>query len=178
MLLVGIPMMIVSMVLFATKSGISVLDVVDKFINNTIALNALVMLVLIVWVLRRFNELQIHLNAVSTLWVGTWWKVCISVITPLALLWMILTEFGDLIVNGYGGYPGWFVGVFGWGCLVVCAIGGIIMSVVRWSDRILQLHGPMFTPETMPEYQTQSYKRHLAKVGADPADHINEEKDS
>lgn len=168
-LIVGIPMAVISMVLFATKSGISVLDVVDKFINNTIALNALIMLIIVVWVLRRLNEMQVHLNAVSTLWVGTWWKICIAIITPVALLWMILMEFGDLIANGYGDYPGWFVGVFGWGCLAVCALGAIIFSTVRWSDRIRQLDGPMFTPETMPEYQTLSYKRHLAKKAATPA---------
>lgn len=162
-LLTGIPMTVISLLLFATKSGISVLDVVDKFINNTIALNALVMLVLLAWVLRRLKEMQTHLNAVSTLWVGTWWRICISVVTPLALLWMIVSEFGELIINGYGTYPTWFVAIFGWGCPVACAIVATVLTVLRWSDRILKFDGPMFTPETLPEYQTLSYRRHLDK---------------
>lgn len=162
-LITGIPMAIISIVLFATTSGVNVLSVVDKFINNAIALNALVTLILISWVYRRVEELHKHLISVSSLPVGKWWNACISIITPVALVWMLFVEFSTIIRDGYEDHPTWFLVAFGWGSMIFALVFAIILALCPWSDRIVHLDGPVFTPELTTEYQHPYYREWLAK---------------
>jgi len=162
-LITGIPMAIISVVLFATTSGVNVLSVVDKFINNGIALNALVTLILIAWVYRRVEELHKHLISVSSLPVGKWWNVCISIITPVALAWMLFVEFSTIIRHGYDNYPTWFLTAFGWGSILFALVFAIVLTAFKWGDRVVHLDGPLFTPELTTEYQHPYYRQWLAK---------------
>jgi len=76
---------------FTTHGGLFVLDSADYFINNFGAVTAgLLEVVLVAWVLRRVDELRTHANAVSGVRIGLWWKVGLTVVTPLFLGYMLV----------------------------------------------------------------------------------------
>ena len=87
---VGGTMALISLV-FTTHGGLFVLDAADYFINNFGAVTAgLLEVVLVAWVLRRVDELRTHANAVSGVRIGLWWKVSLTVVTPLFLGYMLV----------------------------------------------------------------------------------------
>jgi neurotransmitter:Na+ symporter, NSS family len=80
----------VSSLLFATNGGLYLLDVVDYFINNFGVVTAgLVELLLMAWFFKGLGGLQKHANEISDIRTGAWWKVCLGVVTPLVLGYMM-----------------------------------------------------------------------------------------
>ncbi|MDR0960092.1 MAG: sodium-dependent transporter [Propionibacteriaceae bacterium] len=124
---------VVSLLLFSTTTALNVLDVVDAFINNIgVVASAIVTCVIVVWVLRRGRELMYHLTSLSTFPVGTWWLALIGVVAPIMLVYMFVSQVITFFVDGYGGMPGWFLGVAGWGSVVLSVIGAFILTAQRW----------------------------------------------
>ncbi|MDP3890469.1 sodium-dependent transporter [Nocardioides sp.] len=109
------PATLISLALFSTTSGIHVLDIVDYFVNRFgILLVAVVSMVVVGWVLMALPRLADHLNATGSVPVGTWWKVLIGGLAPIALTLVLGRELYVAITEPYGGYPGWMLVVFGW----------------------------------------------------------------
>lgn len=111
---------------FASHSGLLVLDIVDRFINNFgVLTGGLLEIVFLAWIcgLDGFKE---HINLTSDFKVGKVWTFCLKFITPAILGYMILSNLlvGD-IRNLYGGYPSSALFVFGW-CMLE---GSIILSI-------------------------------------------------
>ena len=135
-LVVGVPAAVLSFVLFATSSGLPDLDVVDAFINNIgVVASAIIMCVVVAWVLRRTRLLQNHLNAVSeSRMVGPWWRVLVGVVVPVLLGYMFIQTLWTYLSEGYESeaYSSGFVMVFGWGMLLVVALGTAVMSLIPW----------------------------------------------
>ncbi|WP_312719941.1 sodium-dependent transporter [Mobilicoccus sp.] len=122
-----------SVLFFSTTSGLNLLDVVDKYVNEVgIVTSAVVMTLLITYGLRRLGVLQRHLNGISSLPIGAWWRVLVGVITPIALVIMLSATALDLVRNGYGDYPAWFTDTFGWGMVGAIAVGAILFSLIPW----------------------------------------------
>ncbi|MGO3327995.1 sodium-dependent transporter [Gordonia sp. (in: high G+C Gram-positive bacteria)] len=133
---VGIVAAIISFALFSTTTGLYTLDTVDAFSNNVgIVFSAIVMCVLSVWVMRNIEELRLHLSAVSTFKVGKWWVIVIGVYAPIFLGVILVDKLIDLITEGYEGYPVWFVGVFGWGTLVLLVLFAVVGPLFAWKGR-------------------------------------------
>jgi neurotransmitter:Na+ symporter, NSS family len=123
--------------LFATNGGLYLLDVVDYFINNFgVALAGLVEVVMIAWFFKGLNGLQQHTNDVSDFRIGTWWKVCLGVITPLVLGYMMFDNIRQNLKENYEGYPTELI--FSAGLVVAAAaiIGGILLSVKKWKSNV------------------------------------------
>ena len=135
-LVVGIPAAVLSFVLFATSSGLPDLDVVDAFINNIgVVASAIIMCVVVAWLLRRTKLLQDHLNAVSeSRMIGLWWRVLVGAVVPVLLGYMFIQTLWTYLSEGYESesYSSGFVMVFGWGMLLVVALGTAIMSLIPW----------------------------------------------
>lgn len=124
---------VISIALFSTTSGLIALDTVDQWANNVgIVLSAIVMTVLVVWVLRRGEELRFHLNAVSTFKVGRWWILLIGVLAPLLLGYMLLQRIITLLTEGYEGYPDWYLLTFGWGAIAFIVVVALILTALPW----------------------------------------------
>ena len=118
--------------LFASRGGLFFLDVVDYFINNFgVALAGLVEVIAIAWIARQLKDLQDHANSVSDLKLGAWWKVCLGVITPIVLGWMMIDNLIKNIRENYEGYATWFVSVYGWAVAVLAIVIGIIFAAIR-----------------------------------------------
>ena len=131
--LVTVPLAVISLVFFATASGIYVLDIVDHFINQFgILLAALVAVVIVGWILRKLPMLARHLDHHSSIKLKGWWPILVGVIVPIALAYMLWEAFDAVVETTYGGYPGWMVGVFGWGVAGGAIVIALLLSLMPW----------------------------------------------
>lgn len=135
-LIVGGLMAIISLLLFSTTTGLPVLDTSDAFVNAIgIAGAAVVALIVVCWFLRRLQPMVDHVNSVSSFKVGGTFKVLIGVITPIVLAVLVVLKIIEFAVNGYEGYPGWFLGVFGWGMSIGLIVVALLLSLIPWHNR-------------------------------------------
>lgn len=131
--IVGLPMMAVSVVLFGTTTGLPMLDVMDKFVNNFgIVAVAFASLVAIV-AKGKLSTLGHHINKTSSIKVGTFWRLSVIVTTGV-LAFMLFSEAIKVSNEGYENYPSWFVNSFGWGMAVALVIVAFILSRLKWHN--------------------------------------------
>ncbi|MCI4042417.1 sodium-dependent transporter [Streptomyces sp. TRM75563] len=124
---------LVSVLLFPTESGIYLLDASDHFINQYgIALAALVGLIVIVWVLRQLPSLQQDADATSAIRLGHWWRICLGVITPVVLGWMMIDSLRSEFEENYEGYSTGFLLSAGWSVAIGALLVGVILSLMPW----------------------------------------------
>ena len=132
-LAVTVPSAILSLVFFSTTSGVHVLDIIDHFINRFgILLVAVVSMIVLAWVIRALPTLSEHMNRTGSIPLGTWWIALISVVTPLALVFILVKELINDINNPYGGYPTWMLLTFGWGSAVAVIVFGFVAARLPW----------------------------------------------
>ncbi|WP_206447465.1 sodium-dependent transporter [Agrococcus sp. KRD186] len=142
-LIVTIPLALISILLFSTTSGVYVLDIADYFINRFgILLAALVAMVAIAWGARKVPWFAEHMSRYGSIRLGAWWRVLVMVITPIALVIMLVLETITAITVPYGGYPAWMLGLFGWGVAGAAIVAGVLLSLTRWKPAT-----PMEAPE-------------------------------
>ncbi len=132
-LAVTVPAAVLSLVFFSTTSGVYVLDIVDHFINRFgILLVAVVSMVVLAWGVRALPGLVRHMNRTGSIPLGQWWIAIVSVVTPLALAFVLVLELIDNIKNAYEKYPSWMLLVFGWGAAAAVAVFGFVAAQLRW----------------------------------------------
>ncbi|ANX13440.1 transporter [Fictibacillus arsenicus] len=125
--------------LFATKGGLYMLDITDYFINNFgITLAGLVEVVLIAWFFKQMKGLQDHANVISDLRTGLWWKICLGVITPILLGYMMFDNIKQNIAENYGGYPTGLVVTYGLAVAIGVIVLGFLLSLVKWKTNAVQ----------------------------------------
>lgn len=130
---VGLPMMLVSVVLFGTTTGLPMLDVMDKFVNYFgIVAVAFVSLLAIV-VKGKLGVLSDHLNKHGSFKIGITWRLSVIVTTGV-LAFMLGSEAIKVFTEGYEGYPSWFVNTFGWGMAAVLVVISFLLSRLKWKD--------------------------------------------
>ena len=135
-LLVGVPTATVSVLLFATTTGVPILDTADYFINQFgIVLVAGVSVVVVTWVYRDLPDLRAHMNATASLRLGRWWMLLIGVITPAVLGYVLVQELRNALAAPYGDYPAWFVNTMGWGVAIGVVVVAVVISLLPWSSR-------------------------------------------
>ncbi len=134
-LAVGVPTAVLSLAMFSTTSGIYVLDIVDHFINRFgILLVAVVSMLVLAWALRALPELAGHLNRSGSLPLGVWWRVMLAFVTPAVLTFILVQELWDAVSEPYEGYPGWMLGLFGWGVSAAVVVAAFVIATIRWRD--------------------------------------------
>ncbi|EWT04934.1 transporter [Intrasporangium chromatireducens Q5-1] len=152
---VALPIAVVSVLLFSTTSALTVLDIMDNFINKFgILLVAVVSMLVIAWALRALPALARHLNRYGSIPVRGWWVALISVVTPAVLALILVKELRDTAAETYGGYPDWMVAVFGWGVAAAVVVVGVLVTLVRWRPD---------TPLTVPEDETDPTALEVAR---------------
>ena len=133
--IVGVPMMLVSVILFGTTTGLPMLDVFDKFVNYFgIVAVAFASLIAIV-ANEKLGLLGNHLNETSSFKVGFFWRLCI-VLTSGVLAFMLFSEGAKVFSEGYEGYPNWFVNTFGWGMSISLLVVAFFLSRLKWKSDI------------------------------------------
>ncbi|MDZ5713606.1 sodium-dependent transporter [Jeotgalibacillus haloalkalitolerans] len=128
-------------ILFATQGGLFFLDAADYYINQFgVAAVGLVEVVMIAWILRKTGVLQNHANLTSDIHLGGWWKVCLGLITPIVLGYMmfglitqnVLQQF-DFDSGNYEGYSDEFALTMFLASAGAALVVGIIVSFIKWS---------------------------------------------
>ncbi len=123
-------------ILFATRGGLFFLDVTDYFINNFgVALAGLIEIIAVAWFAKELRNLQDHANSVSDMRLGAWWRVSLSIITPIVLGIMMFDNIRTNIAENYGGYETWFVSAYGWVIAAAVIILGVVFSFVKWNKK-------------------------------------------
>lgn len=132
----SIPLAIVSTGLFSTTTALAVLDTTDAFVNSFgIMAVALVAVIVVAWLLHKLPTLQAHLNERSSFGLGLLWKLLVAGLAPIVLGYLFITELIAKISEPYGGYPNWFLAVFGWGMVIALITLAILLSLLPWSGR-------------------------------------------
>ncbi|WP_035280168.1 sodium-dependent transporter [Brevibacterium album] len=138
-IVVGGLMAVASILIMPTATGLSVLDTIDAFTNNLgIVGIALVAIIAVGWLLRALPRLRDHLNSISSFKVGRIWIICVCVITPVVLGFMLVQQVVVFAQEGYEGYPTWHLVLFGWGLLAVLVCLSILLSLVPWPRKSLE----------------------------------------
>lgn len=151
-LAVGVPCAIVSTVVFATSTGLNLLDVTDAFITSfgIVAVALIAVLVLSIG-LSALPVLRNHLNTVSSFKVGRKWQFLAGGVTPVILGFTLINSLEDRITNGYGDMPAWFVNTFGWGMILAVIAIAFLLSRMPWAKRSrLYNHDPDDVPVAAP----------------------------
>lgn len=134
--IVGGPMMLISVSLFGTTTGLPTLDVMDKFVNYFgIVAVAFASLVAIV-AKGKLSTLNHHINKTSSFKVGIVWRLCVIVTTGV-LAFMVFSEATKVFTEGYEGYPNWFVNTFGWGMAASLVAVALLLSRLPWKHEIV-----------------------------------------
>ncbi|WP_156721934.1 sodium-dependent transporter [Streptomyces apocyni] len=138
---VGGAVALVSIVLFPTDGGLYLLDSSDHFINQYgIALAALASVVVLIWVPwfmdRRNNlaTLQQNADATSAVRLGHWWQICLGIITPLGLGWMLVDALRQELDENYEGYSTGFLLATGWSVAIGALLIGVLLSLIPWKQ--------------------------------------------
>lgn len=130
---VGVVAAVLSILLFSTTTGLLALDVTDHWANNIgIVASAVIMTILVLWILRRGRELSAHINATSTFRVGPLWRFFVSVLAPVLLGYMLITQIITLITHGYGDQPAWYLALFGWGTIGLIVVIAVVFTLLPW----------------------------------------------
>lgn len=125
--------------IFATNSGLLILDIVDHFINNFGVLAAgLLEIILLSWFCR-LETFQEHINKTSDFSVGMWWKFCLKIITPLVLGYMSIANLVGDIQAGYGDYPADALFYFGWFLVVIIVVIAFIFQTTGAINGIVKI---------------------------------------
>ena len=133
-LVMGIPTTIISLALFATRSGLNTLDIVDNFINNVGVVGCAIAMTLYTALVRpRLRGLRTHLNSVSAPSIPPVWDYLVGIVIPLVLAFMLVTSVISSISEGYGGYAGYLVKIFGWGSVGFALLASAIVTLMPWS---------------------------------------------
>ena len=124
---------ILSVLIFSTTTGLLALDTADQWANNVgIVSSAVLTTILIVWVLRKGDELRFHLNSVSTFKVGKVWVFLVGILAPIVLAYMLISRIITLIVDGYADLPAWYLGIVGWGTIAFIIVAAVVFTMLRW----------------------------------------------
>ncbi|NYI95327.1 NSS family neurotransmitter:Na+ symporter [Streptomonospora nanhaiensis] len=134
-LLVGGVTAAVSILLFPTNQGLYILDAADHFINQYgIVLAGLVSVVVVAWIVRRLPMLEAHAAKTSVVALTWWWRITLSVVTPIVLGFMMYDSLRAELASNYEDYPTWFLLTAGWGVAGAALVLGILISLLPWKN--------------------------------------------
>jgi len=132
-LVVGVPAAAASVLLFATTTGVPILDTADHFINRFgILLVAVVSMLAVTWVYRDLDHLRDHLNSTGSVQLGSWWLGLVGVVTPAALVYVLIDELRAVLDEPYGGYPDWLINWIGWGSVALVIVLALVLARLPW----------------------------------------------
>ncbi|MDP3969591.1 MAG: sodium-dependent transporter [Nocardioides sp.] len=141
-LVVGVPAATASLLLFATTTGVPLLDTADHFINRFgILLVAVVSMLAVTWVYRDLDHLRDHLNRTGSVPLGSWWLALVGVVTPAALVYVLIEELRGVLAEPYEGYPAWLINGVGWGSAALVLVLAIVLARLPWR-RTVDLTAP------------------------------------
>lgn len=128
---------IISLV-FATQNGLNLLDVADYFINQFgVAMAGLFEVIFIAWFAKELKPLQSYANSVSDIQIGAWWRICLAIITPVVLGYMMFDNLRQNLIGDYEDYPREFLFSYGWTVALGAMFFGVLLTLKPWKGQDL-----------------------------------------
>ena len=120
-------------VAYTTRGGMYLLDVVDNFVNGFGVLpSAVFEIVLILWAFHQMKPLMEEANRYSQIRLGNYFKISLGLITPVMLVVILISSLITNITTVYGGYSSNFVGLFGWGMVILMLVFAVLIPHMPW----------------------------------------------
>lgn len=121
-------------IIYATEGGVHFLTAVDRYVLTVgVGLGGLIEVLLIAWGIKKVKELQSHANGLSQIRLGAWWTICLTVITPILLGYMIVLQLiNDFTAPYVDGYSINLIGPWGMGALGLVIVVAAIFSSLKW----------------------------------------------
>ncbi|HLR93817.1 MAG TPA: sodium-dependent transporter [Jiangellaceae bacterium] len=116
---------------YTTGAGLYFLDIVDRWANNYgIVLAGLTEVIFVSWIVRQLPSLQEHVNSMSYVRIGGWWRWTLAIVTPVVLIVSAVFNFITDLSEPYEGYPTASLILLGWGLVAALILIGFIMQAV------------------------------------------------
>lgn len=126
--------------IYATQGGLNILDVVDYFINQFgVVLAALIEIVFIAWFAKQLKPLQSHADSISQIKLGAWWRICLLIITPIVLGYMMFDSIRQNLLGEYEEYPRSFIFNYGWSLIIVVLLIAVLITLKKWNKKTTEL---------------------------------------
>lgn len=138
-LIMGIPMALVSVVLFAPRSGLTALDIVDDYANNFgVVGGALLLAMVALFSATKLGGLRRHLNTVSAIKTPMVWSWLAGIIVPIVLIYLLISTAISRFQEPYGGgdYSWAANNAYGWGAVAFIIIFSVIFTFMPWKTHI------------------------------------------
>jgi NSS family neurotransmitter:Na+ symporter len=116
--------------IYATRAGIYWLDIIDHFINTYgLIIVGILETVAIGWIYGA-DKIREWVNAYSDIRAGIWWGICIKIIIPVVLLYIVYRETRSNLAAPYGGYDSAAI-TAGAGIIVLGIIVSLFMPLIK-----------------------------------------------
>ncbi|MBR6459202.1 MAG: sodium-dependent transporter [Actinomycetaceae bacterium] len=138
-LVMGIPMALVSIILFAPRSGLTALDIVDDYANNFGVVGGALLLALVaVFSATKLGGLRRHLNTVSAIKTPMVWSWLAGIIVPIVLIYLLISTAISRFQEPYGGgdYSWAANNAYGWGTVAFIIIFSVIFTFLPWRTHV------------------------------------------
>jgi NSS family neurotransmitter:Na+ symporter len=128
---VAIPGFLIGLV-YVTSGGLYWLDIIDKFVNSYgLVAVGLAQCIVVGWIIGP-DKIREHVNALSEIKVGKWFDFFIKYLTPVVLIYILISSLITDLKVPYEGYPGWALNV-GWAMVVLLPVGSFLLSKLKTS---------------------------------------------
>lgn len=139
-LIMGIPMALVSIIIFGSQSGLSALDIVDAFANNFgVVGGALLLAIAATFSATKMGGLRRHLNTVSAIKTPKVWAWLAGIVVPIVLLYLLISTAVDYVINepyGAGDYTAPVANIYGWGTVAFIVLFAVILTFLPWKTHV------------------------------------------
>jgi len=95
--------------IYATGAGLYYLDIIDHFASGyLLPISAILEIMIAIWLFGG-DKLREHINKLSEIKLGAWWKYLSGIISPIILASVVLLDALNVLTYGYGGYETTYV---------------------------------------------------------------------
>ena len=127
-------------IVFATRAGLFILDIVDHFIMNyALIIGGVLECLLVGWILKS-GVMRRHVNAVSNVRLWPVWDIVVRFVTPVILLIVVGSALKNDFTEAYEKYPVTALLCIGGGMLFATRLVSFVFSHFGWDDVQLKEH--------------------------------------
>lgn len=130
-------------IIFTTRAGLLILDIVDHFITNYgLVIAGAVECLLVAWVLKS-RRIRVHIKRASGRVLWKIWDVAVGYIIPIVLVMIVTQSLISELRSAYGGYQISALMTYGIGWLAATVVAAVIMATRKWDpQKRKKLHKP------------------------------------
>lgn len=126
-------------IIFAAKSGIFWVDILDHFINSYgLVTVGLLECVLVAWIFKA-SKLREHLNRAGDSVLTPLWDISVKFVIPAVLVILLISSFREEFRAAYEGYPVLSLILIGRDWLIATLFIALVFSMRRWKKEISNL---------------------------------------